>query len=204
MTIDISDNNPRVEYAVAAGVTQTTFAVPFDFFEDSDVSVYVDGVLKTLGSNYTLTGGNGSTGSITSLSVTGIVGGSTVSVTRHTSLERTTDFPTGQEINRASLNEQLDTIVAQVADLDAKVDRTVHLNDYEVAPSMLLTGDRKGKTLAFNVTKQYKPFPFMLCGKPTTAASATFVWATKALSISAVPRLWPDTIITSSTLPVIQ
>ena len=152
MTIDISDNNPRVEYAVAAGVTQTTFAVPFDFFEDSDVSVYVDGVLKTLGSNYTLTGGNGSTGSITSLSVTGIVGGSTVSVTRHTSLERTTDFPTGQEINRASLNEQLDTIVAQVADLDAKVDRTVHLNDYEVAPSMLLTGDRKGKTLAFNVT----------------------------------------------------
>ena len=44
----------------------------------------------------------------------------------------------------------------------------------------------------------------MLWGKPTTAASATLGWATNALSISAVPKLWPETIITSSTLPVIQ
>ena len=160
MTIDISDNDPRIEYAVAQGVTQTVFTVPFEFFEDSDVRIYVDGVLKSLGSDYTLSGGDGSTGTATFVTatppavqqVTGATGGSTVSVVRHVSLERTTDFPAGQEINRAVLNEQLDTITAQIADLDNKVDRTIHLNDYEVAPSTLLTEDRKGKTLAFNLT----------------------------------------------------
>ncbi len=160
MTIDISDNDPRIEYAVAQGVIQTVFTVPFEFFEDSDVRIYVDGVLKSLGSDYTLSGGDGSTGTATFVTatppavqqVTGATGGSTVSVVRHVSLERTTDFPAGQEINRAVLNEQLDTITAQIADLDNKVDRTIHLNDYEVAPSTLLTEDRKGKTLAFNLT----------------------------------------------------
>lgn len=153
MTIDISDNDPRIEYTVAQGATQTVFTVPFEFFEDSDVRIYVDGTLKSLGSNYTLSGGDGSTGTATFVQpVTGATGGSTVSVVRHISLERTTDFPAGQEINRAVLNEQLDTITAQIADLDNKVDRTIHLNDYEVAPSTLLTEDRKGKTLAFNLT----------------------------------------------------
>ena len=159
MTIDISENNPRIEYGVAAGVVQTVFSVPFDFFEDEDVAVYVDGTLKTLGTDYTLTGGDGSSGTITFVTatppavqqVTGASGGSTVIVARHVSLERVTDFVAGQSINRAALNTQLDTIVAQIADLDDKVDRTIHLSDFEVPPSMLLTDDRKGRVLAFDL-----------------------------------------------------
>lgn len=153
MTIDISDNNPRVEYSVAQGAVQAVFTVPFEFFEDSDVSIYVDGTLKVLGTDYNLTGGNGSTGTATfTQQVTGATGGSIVSVVRHVSLERTTDFAAGQEINRASLNEQLDTITAQIADLDNKVERTIHLSDFEVAPSMLLTDNRKGRVLAFDTS----------------------------------------------------
>lgn len=160
MTIDISDNNPRIDYAVAEGVVQTVFAIPFEFFEDSDVFIYVDGTLKTLGSDYTLSGGDGSTGTATFVTatppavqqVTGATGGSTVSIVRHVSLERTTDFVAGQEINRASLNEQLDIITAQISDLDSKVNRTIQLNDYEIAPSTLLPEDRNGRTLAFDET----------------------------------------------------
>ena len=162
MTIDISDNNPRIDYAVAEGVVQTVFAVPFEFFEDSDVFIYVDGVLKTFGSDYTLSGGDGSTGTATFATaippavqqVTGATGGSTVSIVRHVSLERTTDFMAGQEINRASLNEQLDVITAQIADLDDRVDRTVHLNDYEVSAPLELPSidDRKGRVLSFDPT----------------------------------------------------
>ena len=158
MTIDVSDNNPRINYSIAAGVTQTVFSVPFEFFEDSNVYIYVDGVLKTEGLDYTLTGGDGSTGTLTFVTatppdvqqVTGAIGGTVVTLVRHTSLERTTDFVAGQDINRAALNEQLDTIVAQIADLDDRVDRTIHLNDSEVAPSMLLTDNRKGRVMAFN------------------------------------------------------
>ncbi len=158
MTIDVSDNNPRINYSIAEGVTQTVFSVPFEFFEDSNVYIYVDGVLKTEGLDYTLTGGDGSTGTLTFVTatppdiqqVTGAAGGTVVTLVRHVSLERVTDFVAGQDINRAALNEQLDTIVAQIADLDDRVDRTIHLNDSEVAPSMLLTDDRKGRVMAFN------------------------------------------------------
>ena len=162
MTIDVSNNNPRVEYSVAQGVTQTVFAVPFDYFEDSDVTIYVDGVAKVLGTDYTMTGGDGSTGTITFVTatppnvqqVTGATGGSTVVVVRHVALERVTDFVAGQEINRAALNTQLDTIVAQIADLDDKVDRTLHITDYEVNPGTALPSiaARKGRVIAFNST----------------------------------------------------
>ncbi len=158
MTINIADNNPRIVYSIAEGVTQTVFSVPFEFFDDSDFVVYVDGVAKSEGADYTIIGGDGSTGTITFVTatppdaqqVTGAVGGSQVAIVRHIPIERTNDFVSGQDINRAALNTQLDEVVALVSDLNDKVDRTIHLNDYEVAPSMLLTSDRKGRVLAFN------------------------------------------------------
>ncbi len=153
MTIDVSNNDPRIEYSVSQDSSQSVFSVPFEFFNNSDVKVYVDDVLKSEGAHYSLSGGDGSTGTLTfSSPVVGATGGSVVVLARHISLERVTDFVAGQDINRAALNEQLDTIVAQVADLDNKVDRTIHLSDSEVAPSMLLTSDRKGRVLAFNST----------------------------------------------------
>ena len=44
MTINLSQNDPRISYSVAQGVTQTSFSVPFEFFDDDDLTVYVDAV----------------------------------------------------------------------------------------------------------------------------------------------------------------
>ena len=107
MTINLSDNSPRVSYSVAAGVTQTSFTVSFEFFDNDDLNVYVDGVLKTLTTDYSVSGGDGSTGTIT-MSVTGASGGSTVVITRDIDLDRTTDFPSSGPFNIASLNTELD------------------------------------------------------------------------------------------------
>jgi len=162
MTINAADNSPRIEYTVAQGVTQTTFSVPFEFFDTGDLNVYVDGVLKVEGSDYTVTGGEGSTGSIIFVEadpaevqqVTGATGGSQVVITRDIPIERTTDFNAGSDINRAALNEQLDTIIALIADVDDKASRAIQIPDYEVAPSLSLPDieDRKGRVLAFDET----------------------------------------------------
>jgi hypothetical protein len=162
MTINSADNSPRIEYAVAQGVAQTTFSVPFEFFDTGDLNVYVDGVLKAEGSDYTVTGGEGSTGSIIFVEadpgevqqVTGATGGSQVVITRDIPIERTTDFNAGSDINRAALNEQLDTIIALIADVDDKASRAIQIPDYEVAPSLSLSdiNDRKGKVLAFDAS----------------------------------------------------
>ena len=152
MTIDVSNNNPRISYAIAVGSSQTSFAIPFDFFEDSDVKIYVNEELKVAGSDYTIAGGDGSTGSATFSNP--VDGEATVVVVRHVSLERVTDFVAGQDINRAALNTQLDTITAQIADLDDKVGRTIHLNDYDEFVDLPLPSldDRKGKYIGFNAS----------------------------------------------------
>lgn len=162
MTINLADNNPRIAYSVAQGATQQTFAVPFEFFNDADLSVYVDGVLKAEGTDYTITGGDGSTGNVVFVTatppdvqqVTGATGGSKVVIVRTTALERTSDFSAGADINRAALNEQLDILTAMAADLKDRADRTIQVNPHEIAPSLILPSldSRKGKVLAFDET----------------------------------------------------
>jgi hypothetical protein len=153
MTIDIAENVPRISYSVAQGVTQTSFAVPFEFFDDSDLNVYVDGTLKTITTNYTVSGGSGTTGTVT-MSVTGGTGGSTVILTRDIPLDRTTDFPTSGAFQIAALNTELDRMVAIQADLQDDINRSLRLTDYDASVSLVLPDvtTRKGKTLAFNLS----------------------------------------------------
>ena len=162
MTIDISNNASRINYTVAQGATQQAFAVPFEFFEDGDISVYVDGILKVITTDYAISGGNGSTGTVTfntagegeTQQVLGATGGSTVTIVRFTTIERTTDFTTGADINRAALNTQLDTITAIAADNKDRTDRALHISNTEIAPSLELPSidARKGRVLGFNAT----------------------------------------------------
>jgi parallel beta-helix repeat protein len=121
MTINIADNNPRVSYSLAAGITQTSFAVPFEFFDETDVLVYIDSTLKTITTDYTVTGGDGSTGTIT-MSVTGPA---TVALVRDVTIERSTDFPTAGPFNVQSLNVELDKQIAIDADISDQIDRSV-------------------------------------------------------------------------------
>jgi hypothetical protein len=121
MTINIADNNPRVSYSLAAGVTQTSFAVPFEFFDNTDILVYIDSTLKTLSTDYTVSGGNGSVGTIT-MSVTGPA---TVALVRDITIERSTDFPTAGPFSVESLNVELDKQIAIDADLEDQIDRAV-------------------------------------------------------------------------------
>lgn len=157
MTINLADNDPRISYVVAASATQSSFTVPFEFFEDADLNLYVDGTLKTLATHYTVSGGSGSTGTITMTTgneVIGISGNSTVVVTRSIDLERTTDFQTSGPFAIAALNEELDKIVAIQADLKDSQDRSLQLTDFDADASLTLpdVNTRKGKLLAFNAT----------------------------------------------------
>jgi len=155
MTIDISDNDPRISYTANANGAQTAFAVPFEFFDNSDLKVYVAGVLKSEGTgsaNYGVSGGAGSTGTVTFVS--GVTASATVVITRSITIERVTDFTAGANINRAALNTQLDTLTAIAADLKDTAGRALQLTDYDAAASLVLPAvdDRKGKVLAFNET----------------------------------------------------
>ena len=153
MTINIADNTPRVSYTVAQGVTQSSFTVDYEFFNDADLNVYVDGTLKTISADYTVSGGDGSTGTVT-MSVIGASGGSTVVITRSIALERTTDFPASGAFQINSLNTELDRFTAIAADLNDEIGRSLRLTDYDIAASLVLpdVDARKGRTLGFNLS----------------------------------------------------
>ena len=153
MTIDISDNNPRISYTANANGAQTAFSVPFEFFDNSDLSVYINGSLKSLGTgsvNYGVSGGAGSTGTVTFVS--GAAASSNVVITRGVTIERVTDFTAGSDINRAALNTQLDTLTAIAADQKSNIGRAISLADFDDATSMVLPlkAARLGKILGFN------------------------------------------------------
>jgi hypothetical protein len=150
MTILISDNSPRISYTATAG--QTAFTVPFEFFDASDLNVYVNDTLQTLTTHYSVTGGSGSTGSITL--VTGATLNDVVVITRDVTLERVTDFPTSGPFQVASLNTELDKVVAMIADMKDLADRGLRLSDSDTSATLFLANKdtRKGTVLAFNAT----------------------------------------------------
>jgi len=160
MTIALSDNTPRISYSVSEGVTQTSFAVPFIFFDGSaDLNVFVDNVARTYSPStsnttlFTVIGGNGATGTITT-TVTGASGGSTVIITRDVPLARTTDFPSAGAFEIAKLNTELDTLLTMITDADDENSRALRLQDSDEAVSLTLPlkADRLGTVLGFNAT----------------------------------------------------
>ena len=160
MTIALSANTPRISYTVSQGVTQTSFAVPFVFFTGStDLNVFVDNTERTFDAStsnttlYTVSGGDGSTGTVTT-SVTGATGGSTVVITRAIPLSRTTDFPSSGAFEISKLNTELDTITAIQSDFNDSASRAIRLQDSDDAVSLELPlkSARLGTVLGFNAT----------------------------------------------------
>lgn len=156
MTISLTDNSPRIAVdfgSITGGQTHKSFTVSFEFFDDADLNVYINGTLKTLTTHYTVTGGNGSTGTI-SLSTAGTSVTDKVVITRGIALARTTDFPTSGPFDVTSLNLELDKFIAISADLKDQSSRALQLTDFDVNANLTLPAldDRKGRVLAFNST----------------------------------------------------
>ena len=165
MTINLADNVPRNSYDLAAGATQQVFTVDFEFFDDADLNVYIDGVLKTLTSDYLTADNNdvsartvhtsGTDGFIhfTSL-ITGAAGNSKIVITREIDIERVTDFPSSGPFDIGSLNTGLDRLTAISADLNDEIKRSIRLVDYDESVSLTIpeAATRAGKFIAFDST----------------------------------------------------
>mgnify|MGYP003135244439 CR=1 FL=1 len=186
MTINLSENTPRISYTVAAGATQQTFTIPFEFYVDANIKVYVDGTLKTLTTHYTITGGDGTTGSVVfktagsgeTQQVLGASGGSTVTIVRSIALSRTTDFPVSGAFQITSLNTELDRFVAISSEISDKTNRSLHLSDYDTGTLELpSSSSRANKMLAFdasgNVTTGQPVVPYSAAEVRALVESAT-------------------------------
>ena len=122
MAINISDVEPRVQYTATSG--QTSFTVPFEFFVNEDLKVYNGTTLLTFNaspssaSQYSVTGAGVTGGGSITLGSPGATVNDIITISRDIAIARTTDFPTSGAFQIASLNEELDKIVAMCGQLE--------------------------------------------------------------------------------------
>ena len=150
MAINISDVEPRVQYTATSG--QTSFTVPFEFFANADLKVFNGSTLLSFAASpsdateYSVTGAGVTGGGSITLGGSGATLNDIITISRDIAIQRTTDFPTSGAFQIASLNEELDKIVAMAQQLE---------RDLKFSPRASTT-----TSSTFNLT-----FPDLVAGK---------------------------------------
>lgn len=158
----IGATTPRIQYTATA--SQTVFTVPFEFLANADLAVYVNGTLKTLTTDYTLTGAN-TTGGGTLTFVTGRTAGDIVTILGNLAYSRDTNKYTKYGLLPAEVLE---------ADFDAMQVQAKQLaRDGQFALRAPLTDTGSpAMTLPVVATRASKVLGFDASGNPTVSASS--------------------------------
>lgn len=167
-SITISDTSPRIQYTATA--SQTTFTVPFEFFNATDIKVIntnaggVDTTLTYASSPSGVTqysvSGAGETGGGTITLGSGATLNDTYTIYRDLPIARSTDFPASGQFPIETLNTELDKIVAMMQQNERDFNYTVKsksttstaygLTFPELVANKLLTVNSAGNGLEFS------------------------------------------------------
>jgi hypothetical protein len=111
--VTIDDTDPFISYTVG-GSARTDFAVPFTYFQNSDLTVTVQGETFALDVDYSVTGDGDTDAGFESgtITLTDSVTNVTVTIERVLPVERTTDFPNSGPLSIRALNTQFDKLIA--------------------------------------------------------------------------------------------
>ena len=129
MALQISDTTPRVQYTATSG--QTSFSVPFEFFDVADLKVYNGTTLLTYStspasaSQYSVTGAGVTGGGSITLGGSGATLNDKITIVRDLAIERISDFPVSGNFPIQTLNTELDKIVAMLQQLEEQFARTL-------------------------------------------------------------------------------
>ena len=162
-TIEIADNDARVQYSGNTIVANTTtLAIDFPFFTEDDINVIVT---DSSGVDTVLSRGTGTgTFAVAGAAVDdGFSGGNvtfgdaytttdTITIFRDIPIERTTDFPTSGPFSITSLNTDFDRIFAIAQQNETAAARAVSLKESDTTTSVELpiASVRASNVLAFD------------------------------------------------------
>lgn len=177
MAIDINSTDPVKSYT--GNGSTTAFAVPWPFYDNADLKVYVAGVLKTITTDYTVAGAGVAAGGTVTF-VTAPANGAVVTILGDAVIDRTTHFPTTGPFNTETLNRQLNELTVFAKQLLSRVKRSIRTPDsdtIETLAALPAKASRASKALGFDANGDpavsTKTLPQLESEADNAAASAT-------------------------------
>ena len=178
MTLSSSTN--IVQYSGTGA--QTSFSVTFIFWDLDDLRVIhraADGTetVWVRGTQYTLTGGDGATGTLTVVtSPTDYTpaSGTTLTIKSNIGSTQPTDLPAGGAFPSSSVEEQMDKIVRMIQQRSAELDRSLKFAETDstsLSATIPNSADRASKYLAFDADGE----PMASAVAAGGAAASTFM-----------------------------
>lgn len=155
----VSTTTGRAPPYLGNGVT-TAFPITFEFNDDLDIKVYVGTTLKTLTTHYTITGGEGTTGTVNFLIAPAT--GSTIVIFDDPPITQAVDYTANDPFPAETHESALDKLTRLVRRLGDQVKRSVRLPDFnatvtstelpEPAPLKLFGWNADGTQIAYYST----------------------------------------------------
>ena len=147
--IKVGDLTPRNQYTASSG--QTAFSYAFPIFADADLKVYVGTTLKTLTTDYTVSGAGDDNGGTVTL-VTGATTGDIITILRDMPIARTSDYQVNGDLLADTLNDDLDKLVMMAQQNESELSRKLglQLDDEDATMTLPLKDTRATKMLGFD------------------------------------------------------
>lgn len=176
----VSSELNRKEYT-GDGSTTAFSTSPVVFFDAADLKVYevvtATGVatLKTITTHYTVSGGSGSTGTVTM--VTAPTAAQTLVIVRDLAITQSSDLVNNDGSDAEVLEDALDRLTMVAQQHDARLDRTLRQPDSDTADlnEIPTSVDRASKYLGFNSSGQPVALDAPTSTSITTAFSQTLL-----------------------------
>lgn len=131
--------------------TRTEFEYGFPVFASEDMAVYLNGARQASG--YTIAGAGQTAGGVVTFAAAPAIG-VVVTLSRELSIERVTDYLEGGNFSAASLNTELDYIVASLQQIERIHGASLRYGDHEAAGNTVLPDRtmRANKALGFDAS----------------------------------------------------
>ncbi len=145
--IKMPDVTPIVRY-VGDG-SDTGFSYPFPIFASEDLAVYIDGAKQSSG--YTISGAGATAGGEITFD-SAPINGAVITLARELPIERVTDYLEGGDFSAASINTELDYMIASLQQVNRENDVMLRYSDHETPSGVVLPdrGVRSNKALGFD------------------------------------------------------
>ena len=153
--IPITANERKAQFTGNTGLGP--FAFTFNILTNSDIRVIKNSTVLTLTSEYTVTTNVDGTGSVTLTGTgngTALISSDILTIIGNRQLARTSDYVQGGNLFAGALNEDLDSIVIMMQQLDEKVSRTMRIDAGDIGENLLLPSkaSRLNRVLQFNAS----------------------------------------------------